>query len=291
MDKIKILVTGATGFIGRAFLKRLDQNIFDVYALSNEALPESALGGLKNFYLQDISRRFRLNQTFDFVFHLAAYNVTHVGEQSPDVYEKINVQGTRHILESAEIRNFVFMSTAKVYKPEGIPITEASPLSPDTDYAESKLRAEELCGKHFQGNRLTILRSVNIVGPGQEPKAVIPVFFGRAMKNLPLTVFVPRELVLQLLDIEDLLNVFEQILKKEGVPGIFNVSSKDHLTVEDVAREIVKLCGSESKIDFTSHDLAVFSPIVSEKISTMLGWAPQITIRKSLKNYWQSVQS
>ena len=176
MAKIKILVTGAGGFIGRAFIESLSRDRFDIFALdikkSRYADPR-----VKKFYRQDITKPFRLEGSFDFVFHLAAYNVTHVGKKDPVSYGRVNVKGTRHIIESAPAKNFILMSTAKVYRCEGKPIHEMSPLGPENDYEKSKLEAEMVCRKYIPRDQLTIFRPVNIVARARQIKPFFPYCF------------------------------------------------------------------------------------------------------------------
>jgi len=287
MAGLKILVTGANGFIGKAFLKALQKREDDIYALDVQSnnLPEGFAS--QNYYQQDISQQFTLDQDFDFVFHLAAYNITHVGAQDEDLYQRINVQGTKHLIESTKIRNLIFLSTVKVYEPEGKPMVEDSPLGPPNLYGRSKLEAEKICREHFKGEQLCIFRPANIVGPGQDEKAVIPVLFKKAMAGEPLEIFAPKETYLQLLYVDDVIQLFIRIVEMGGTDGVFNLYSSDKISLGDLAHEIVKICDSNSSIDFTSTDDALFSEMTSKKLKDTFDWSAQTNIIDILKNYHQ----
>ena len=179
--KMNILVTGANGFIGRRLSSRL---------INGPKGPSRPL-----LLSQDISKPFFIKRPFDFVIHLAAYNITNVGAKDAGLYTAVNVEGTRTFITSCSYERFIYLSTTKVYKNEGLPITEDSPLDPQGAYEQSKLKAEEVCRDHFKKESLVILRSVNVMGWGQAPKAVLPVFFQKAKANQPLDIInspIPR---------------------------------------------------------------------------------------------------
>jgi nucleoside-diphosphate-sugar epimerase len=93
---MKILVTGAGGFIGRRLTSRLKLCGHDIFGLSLKSLPEGP-SAYKEFYQQDISRPFALKTHFDLVIHLAAYNITNVGDKDSGLYTSVNADGTRHL--------------------------------------------------------------------------------------------------------------------------------------------------------------------------------------------------
>ena len=286
MPKRNILVTGANGFIGRALINRLDRNQFNVFALDNENYQGSDDLPVTKFFLQDITSSFeQLDINFDCVFHLAALNVTHVGKAKYQDYYCANVQGTKNLIEAINTQNFVFMSTVKVYQKQSGMIDEEAPTAPANDYERSKLEAEEICRQNFNKQNLTILRSVNIVGPTQSEKAVIPVFFKKAINNKPLEIIYPDGTFLQMLDVEDILRAFEMLLKKNQGVGTINLCSEEVITLSKLAEEIVTISQSKSSIIHKSDEEVAGMKFVSNKAKAMLGWQPEISIENILKNY------
>src|SRR3569623_121363 len=206
---MKFLVTGAIGFVGRYLVEKLICAGHEV-----DALARSDRGYFKNtalhyFHSFDITHPFSIGDNFDMVIHLAAYNITHVGEISSSIYTEVNVEGTKNVLNGINTRRFVFLSTAKVYQNKEGVLTEESVLGPKQPYEQSKLQAEELCLRLKDQRELVILRSTNVYGPRQPEKAIIPVFFNKAISGEPLKVFGPSGACLQLLYIDDLVSALE----------------------------------------------------------------------------------
>ena len=100
---MNILVTGANGFIGRRLSSRLISHGHHVFGLSLTSPSDPSLA-FKGYYQQDISKPFSLNGHFDFVIHLAAYNITNVGAKDTDLYTAINVEGTKNLLKAVHAK-------------------------------------------------------------------------------------------------------------------------------------------------------------------------------------------
>lgn len=289
MNKCNILVTGANGFIGGALIQKLLNNdTYNIYALDIAPPEPFKESRIKKFYQQDLAKPFKLDETFDFIFHLGAYNVTYVGFASPEEYRRVNVLGTENLLKSAKINNLVFFSTAKVYKSEGKPIDEDSVLEPAHDYEKSKLEGEDICRRRFEGENLCIFRPLNIVGPGQSQKAIIPVLFNNAMLGKPLDIFAPKESFLQFLYIDDVIRLCEIFIDRGGTNGIFNIFSKDKIRLDKLAFEIIQLCQSDSRVNFLNHGGAVFSEVTSKRVKGAFSWEARIKIRGILQRYHEA---
>jgi nucleoside-diphosphate-sugar epimerase len=258
-----------------------------VYGLDLKETKERS--GFKRFHSVDITHPFELEDKFDFVFHLAAHNVTHVGNQATDLYQLVNVRGTQNVINAASTKNFIFLSTIKVYRPEGKPITENSPIDPAGKYEKSKWSAEDVCRQIYVEGKLCVFRSVNIVGSEQSPKAVIPVLFQKAMAGEPLEIFGPSESVLQLLFVEDAVDAFVQVVENEGLAGNYNLASADHISLGELAKSIKNICRSKSEVRLTNQTPALFSEVISTKVEKALGWKARTTIKEILEDYHQAI--
>ena len=289
MPKKNILVTGANGFIGKALINGLDRSQFNIFALDivNRRKPDDL--PVEKFYLQDITAPFKLDVLFDHVLHLAALNVTHVDAAQYQEYYRVNVRGTENLVRAVQTRNFAYLSTAKVYKKQDGLIDEQSPLGPEADYERSKLEAEEVCRRYFNEEKLTVFRAVNVVGSGQPEKAVIPVFFKRALRNEPLEIIYPMTTVLQMLDVEDLLRAFYLLVKKDRGVGTVNLSSEETITLGELAREVIAICRSKSTLHTVPDQKVPAMKVIPQKAKTDLGWEARTPIKDILRNYYNSV--
>ena len=266
---MNILVTGANGFIGRRLSSRLMAHGHHVIALS-----------------QDITKPFSIKTPFDTVIHLAAYNITNIGLKDGDLYTAVNVEGTRNLLQAVRSKRFVFLSTAKVYMNEGLPLSEDSPLAPQGAYEQSKLKAEEICRISLKKESLVILRSVNVLGWGQAPKAVLPVFFQKAMANEPLDIMQAAQSPMQFVYVEDLIDAIEAVIANAGVNGVFNIAHEGKVTIEQLARAIIALTRSSSDLNLVKNSLeTIFSPVVCDKAFLSLGWKAKTSLVKILELY------
>ncbi|MDP2652734.1 MAG: NAD(P)-dependent oxidoreductase [Candidatus Omnitrophota bacterium] len=288
MANPKILITGVCGFAGRALSAELARNGYTVHGLDSASPGVQLPEGCSSFHRVDISRAFPQEGYFDFVFHLAAYNVTHVGDRSPEKYREVNVLGTEHVLSGVSSSHFVLLSTVKVYRNEGKPLAEDSPLEPQGEYEKSKLAAENLCRATLANGNLCVLRCVNIMGPGQAVKAVVPVLFDRAARGEPLEIFAPKESFLQFLSIRDLVSCCLEIVRKEGISGTFNAASPGRIRLDELAFAIRDICGSSSEVRFTGPQAEPFSEVLCENLGRALGWSPRMTIHEMLEDYYRA---
>jgi len=291
MPKRNILITGANGFIGKAFINGLDRNQFNVFALDNENRRGLEDLSVTKFFLQDITIPFKIEVALDYVFHLAALNVTHVDKAEYNEYQRVNVQGTENLIKAVNTQKFAFMSTVKVYQKQDGSIDEESPVAPVNDYERSKLEAEKICIQNFNEQDLTIFRSINIVGPGQVEKAVIPVFFKKAINGEPLEITYSDHTSLQMLSVGDILRAFEMLLEKNQGVGTINLCSEEVITLGRLAKDIVTICQSKSLVIHSSDEEIAVTKFISKRAKAILGWRAETSIKDILKNYYEFISA
>ena len=198
---MKILVTGACGFIGSHLVEQLIKKNFNVKAFtfynargSNGWLDNIDKKLKKDFEIiqGDIrDQDFLVNNTrkVDVIFHLAALIGIPYSYNASKSYLDTNVYGTYNVLNAAKTNNVsktIVTSTSEVYgSAQTIPITENHRLSAQSPYAASKIGADQLAlsfNKSF-GLPVTIIRPFNTFGPRQSSRAIIPSIVTQIIKN------------------------------------------------------------------------------------------------------------
>jgi NAD dependent epimerase/dehydratase len=188
---LKVLVTGADGFIGSHLAEALTRDGANVTALAlytgmdrhgwlDEIDPElRAKMQLVRGDVRDAGMMYRLVASQDIVFHLAALIAIPYSYDAPSSYIDVNVHGTANILEAARVhgtRRVVHTSTSEVYgTAQTVPIAETHPLVAQSPYAASKIAADKLAESYALSFDLPVvtMRPFNTYGPRQSERAVI----------------------------------------------------------------------------------------------------------------------
>jgi len=178
---MNIFITGATGYVGNNLAKRLAGEGHTIHALSRSANKNFLLDhpNIKIFPgdITEIASVEKAMQDCRQVYHLAAY--ARVWAKDPSVFYKLNVEGTKHVLEAAKklgLNDIVFTSTGGVLGPSnGKPVKEDDSRLGNVfnAYEDTKTRAEELCKEYCNkfGMRIVIVNPPRIYGPGIESES------------------------------------------------------------------------------------------------------------------------
>ena len=164
----KVLVTGATGFIGRALVRSLQEASQEVIALGSRD------GDVRR---PDTFARYSGSGVAS-VIHLAGRSFVPDSWAEPASFLDVNVMGTTNALEFCRLEKagLVFLSAYVYGIPDRLPIPEAAPVRPNNPYAQSKYLAELVCRFYSEQFKVpvTVLRPFNVYGPGQDTTFLIP---------------------------------------------------------------------------------------------------------------------
>lgn len=201
----RILVTGGAGFIGSHLVEKLiglgaHVSVLDNFSTGNLANLKSVAHAITLLYSDIRSPYSCIKATYqqDIVFHAAAFTSVPESLQSPDLCHKVNVDGTRYLLEGCKknnIKNFIFSSSSAVYGNKSEICLESDYPSPQSPYGMSKNEAESLCKQYSLDGSVgtTILRYFNVYGERQNPNgqyaAVVARFKQQLLSGQPLTIF------------------------------------------------------------------------------------------------------
>src|SRR3989344_4205374 len=168
----KILVTGGSGFFGEHLVSRLSKNRDNEIIIFDINPPSEKIKNFVKFIKGDITNKHEiLNacKNIDLVYHAVALVPI---SRSGDLFEKVNVKGTKNLLDACyinNVKNIVHISTSSVYGiPNEFPLTEKSQPKPFGEYSLTKYRAEQICIEYInKGLRISIIRPRTIVGEGR----------------------------------------------------------------------------------------------------------------------------
>jgi UDP-glucose 4-epimerase len=245
----RVLVTGATGFIGQHLLSYLISHGIEVRTLGRRAAPSSR--GRLDHRIADVRQDFRsAAEGCDVIVHLAGLSDASASYDRPVEFAEVNVIGTIRALEAARHAGIpiVFASTMRVYRPSVRPLSEDAPLSPVDPYGLSKLQAESWVESfnRLYGVRGTILRLFSVYGPGQvagTASGVVSIFLRAAREGSPL-----RVRARQLRDFVDVRDVVNAIAIAATVPPesvrTVNVGTGQATTVQELGDLVRRVVGN-----------------------------------------------
>ena len=176
-----ILITGGAGYIGSHISEVLIKNKKKIFIVDNLSSGHKRLINKQaKFFKVDILkikkiRDIIINNKIDSVVHLAANLIIGEGEKYPKKYFKNNVLGTKNLLAACKnttIKNFIFSSTAAVYKDGQYKVNENSVIKPKSVYGKTKIKAEKIIKQFCKKNKINycILRYFNIAGSSPSGK-------------------------------------------------------------------------------------------------------------------------
>jgi len=307
---IRSLVTGGAGFLGSHLCDKLLAEGHDVVCLDNLSTGDVAnIAHLKgnphfSFVHYDVTNYLFIDGAIDFIFHFAS-------PASPIDYLKLPIQtlkvgslGTHKALGLAKAKDarFFLASTSEVYgDPLVHPQTESywgnvNPVGPRGVYDEAKRFAEALTIAYhrYHGIETRIIRIFNTYGERMRVNdgRAIPAFISQALRNEDVTVFGDGSQTRSVCYVSDLVEgIYKLMMSDYDMP--MNIGNPEEVTILELAREILQLTGSHSKIiyqDLPQDDPKVRQPDIT-KAQTILGWKPNVQRHEGLKktlNYFKS---
>jgi dTDP-glucose 4,6-dehydratase len=298
---MNILLAGGAGFLGSHFCDFLLEKGHSVYCIDNfiTGKKENIKHLLNNkkfkFKETDITKKFSIKEKFDCVINFASI-------ASPVFYDKYKIEtllvgsyGTYNLLELARKNKakFLFTSTSEVYgDPACNPQEETywgnvNPIGKRSMYDESKRFSEALIMNYHRvyGLDTKMVRIFNTYGPrmNMNDGRVVPQFINQALNNKPITVFGKGTQTRSLCYVSDLIaGIYKLLMSKEHTP--VNIGNPHELTVKDIAKTIIKLTNSKSKIIYKplpEDDPKKRRPDIS-KAKKILKWEPKVDLNQGL---------
>ena len=256
---MNIMITGGAGFIGSHLAKKLVSLGHNVLILDNfESGTVENLAPIKHKVkiikgdILDIKLIHKNLLGIDVIFHLAAKVTVSDSFADKKIYEQVNTQGTKGLLEAAskhKVAKFIFASSAAVYGGnQNLPLCETSQTKPISPLGDTKLRAESYCTLfRRKGLDSIVLRFFNVYGPGQNPvfSNVIPNFISQFLSNQVSTIHGDGNQTRDFVYIDD---VADACIKSLGhIIGneyIFNIASGKEYTINQIFNSLSNILGN-----------------------------------------------
>lgn len=304
---MKVLVTGADGFIGSHLVETLLEKGFDVKAFTYynsfntwgwlDSLSKDKLKEIEicSGDIRDPNGVYEAMGGIEQVFHLAALIAIPFSYHSPDSYVDTNIKGTLNILQAARklhTDRVLVTSTSEVYgTAQYVPIDEKHPFQGQSPYAATKIGADRLTESFYKSFCLpvSIVRPFNTYGPRQSARAVIPTIISQLVSG-------QEEIKLGSLSptrdfnfVKDTVNGFVEIAKSQETIGEeINIATGREISVGDLAREIIKQINPNARILCKEERLRPEKSEVNrllgcnDKIRKLTNWKVQYTLEEGI---------
>ncbi len=313
--KIKILITGAAGFIGHALSKHLLNNgnyevvgIDNMNAYYSVELKKSRLATLEEhsnftFYKMDIADHESLDDLFvksqfDYVVNLAAQAGVRYSIENPRAYTESNLVGFSNILEACrhhKIKHLVFASSSSVYgRNEKVPFSEEDRVDLPVSYYAATKKANEVMAasySHLYNLPISGLRFFTVYGPWGRPDMAPWLFTDAILHNRPIKVFNNGDMLRDFTYIDDIVEGIVRLLDNPPVKDlpyeIYNIGNNRPEKLADFISAIEKACGIEAqKVNYPMQDGDV--PVTyadTNKLNQAVGFSPDTNLQSGIERF------
>jgi len=302
---MKVLVTGASGFIGSHIIPRLTEKGYDVWALERYVTGRPAKPKKVKTVFADLREYFAMKNIVrqvqpDFVIHLAAISPVSYSYEHPIEVLDTNLKGTVNLAEACmrevpHFKQFLYASTSETYGNGPDIKTESTPQNPNSPYAVSKLSAEKYLLYLNEGHNfpMTLLRPFNTYGRKRDYHFVVEHAIMKMLteKTCSMGDLSPTR---DFMYVDDHVGAYLACLDNPLAIGeSFNFCTGMGVKIEELVHLIKRLTGFEGEIEWGTkprRPLDIDVLIGSyEKAEAVLGWRPQYTLEEGLKktiSFW-----
>ncbi len=304
---MRVLVTGADGFIGSHLTEELVKRGYEVraFAFYNsfntwgwlDTLPADIMGHV-DVFTGDVRDPNGVREAMigcDAVMHLAALIAIPFSYHSPDAYVDTNVKGTLNVLQAArllETPRVLVTSTSEVYgTAQYVPIDEQHPYQGQSPYSATKIGADRLAESFWRSFELpvTIVRPFNTYGPRQSARAVIPTIITQLLagkEEIHLGSLAPTR---DFNYVKDTAAGFIAMLESEKTIGQeINIATQKEISIGELANELIRQINPNARIVCEQERLRPVNSEVerllgaNEKIMRLTDWKPRYTLEEGL---------
>lgn len=273
---MKVAITGCTGLLGKAFVKK--------YSKELDIVPISRIAGDPNYIYSDFSLDSLscILSKVDALIHLAGKRLNKVGDSD------INYNLDRTVFLAAKkagVRNIVYASSRGVYGTTLSPWSESSEIRPNNLYALGKAQSELFAVylNDVYGLKIKCLRIAQVLSKDEYEGSMIREFLNKAFSGENIEVSV-EGICREYIYIEDLMNAISVAIKSENISGIFNVGTGKGLTVLEIAQCISRSFDSKNKVLVSEDINNVYEKSIMkiDLFCKTFGWVPNFSFETAI---------
>lgn len=305
---MKVLVTGADGFIGSHLTEELVKKGYDVKAFVFynsfgtwgwlDSLPDEIMKQVEvvSGDVRDPNGVRTAMKNVEEVFHLAALIAIPFSYHSPDSYVDTNIKGTLNVLQAArdfDLSRVLITSTSEVYgTAQYVPIDERHPFQGQSPYSATKIGADRLAESFYRsfGTPVSIVRPFNTYGPRQSARAVIPTIIMQLLagaEEIKLGSLTPTR---DFNYVKDTAAGFIAIAESEQTVGQeINIATQKEISIGELAEEIIRQINPKARIICDEQRLRPEKSEVNrllgcnKKIKELTAWKPSYTLEQGIE--------
>ncbi len=306
---MRVLITGALGFVGRHLAAELQASGHTTVLLDKLEPPKSGFVSDLPYYQSDLADAELLLKILKEVrpeacVHLGGIAFVPLSWTDPAQVMQVNLVGTINLLEAlrkaAPETRFLLASSAEVYGrvPAEAPLTEDARPLPENPYALSKFAAEEMVRLYSQAYGLwgVAARPCNHIGPGQSPSFVVASFARQlhAMvsgKEAKLMRVGNLDSKRSFLDVRDVVRAYRLLIEQPQAEPLYNVALEADVSIREILNSLIAEAGIEPDIE---TDPKLYRPTDSlplldvRRLREKTGWSPKFSLQATLRDIWNS---
>lgn len=313
---MKVIVTGAAGFIGSHVAEKLARrgdevigldNFNDYYDPARKRANERRLQVYPKFRMieADIRDRQRIfdlfeGEKFEAVAHLAAMAGVRKAIEDPELYVQVDYNGTQNLMDAARafrINNFVFASTSSVYgDTKQIPFVETDPCDrPLQPYAAAK-RAAEILGfsyHHLFKLNFTVIRFFTVYGPHGRPDMMAYLVADSITKGKPVPLYEGGQMWRDWTFVDDITDGVIAAVDQPLGYEVLNLGRGEPVLLKDFVEVLEDLAGKNANLVATPKIAADVIRTYADisKARRLLGYNPQVSVTEGVRAFWNWYQS
>lgn len=284
-----ILLTGASGFIGKHLLNSLILNYGKENVIALTSQPISSCNYIlhhdyffdKNYF---IDKGFNNIHT---IIHAGAFTPKNTKESNYLNQSNSNIFNTTKLISSSipNLKKIIFLSTLDVYASSATAINENSIIDPISLYAQSKLYCEKLLESWSSDKKinLQILRIGHVYGPGEEKyKKIIPITINNILSDKPITIYGEGKAIRSFIYVSDIVDAIINALELNNNIDCINIVGDEQISIKDLVEKLIKISKKEITIKFIKTNASERNLIFDNNKMKMQLHIPIINLEEGL---------